>query len=66
MTASNVIPVNFRQAPVRCLDEAPHPVRAHAEALMRALVKDQRNCRTELAIVANLLDPMIERMEKNS
>ena len=33
---------------------------------MRALVKDQRNCRTELAIVANLLDPMIERMEKNS
>lgn len=62
MTATILRP-QFRQAPVRCIDAEPHPVRAHAEALMRALVKDPRNDRAELALVADLLDPMIARAE---
>ena len=64
MTAQVIRP-QFRQAPVRCVDEAPHPVRAHAEALMRALVKDQRNCRAQLALIADILDPMIARVERD-
>lgn len=50
-------------APIRCVDEAP-PIRAHAEALMRMLVKDERIPRDELHRLADLLDPMIETMER--
>ena len=60
MTAQ-IITLPTRPA-IRCIDEAPS-VRAHAEALMRMLVKDKRNCRAELGLIADLMDPMLERME---
>jgi len=43
--------------------ETVSPVRAQAEALMRTLVRDKRNARIELSLIADLLDPMIARME---
>jgi len=43
--------------------ESVSPVRAQAEALMRTLVRDKRNARIELSLIADLLDPMIARME---
>lgn len=53
-----------RPAPIRCLD-AP-PVRAHAEALMRMLVRDKRIPRERLQLLADLLDPMIEAIEASN
>lgn len=46
--------------------ESVSPVRAQAEALMRTLVKDTRNARIELSLIADLLDPMIARMEADN
>lgn len=61
---SNV--VRFPSPAVRAIDPPTLPARYHAEALMRALVRDKRNCREELAIVADLLDPMLQRMERDN
>jgi len=52
-------------APIRCVDEAP-PIRAHAEALMRMLVRDKRIPRERLHLLADLLDPMIEAIEASN
>ena len=46
--------------------ESVSPVRAQAEALMRTLVRDKRNARIELSLIADLLDPMIARMEADN
>ena len=62
MTAQVIRP-NFRPAPIRCLDASP--VRAHAEALMRLLVKDKRIPRERLHLLADVLDPMLATMESD-
>ena len=51
--------------PIRAV-ESVSPVRAQAEALMRTLVRDKRNARIELSLIADLLDPMIARMEADN
>ena len=53
---SNVIPLR-PSAPIRCIDASP--ARAHAEALMRLLVRDKRIPRERLHLLADVLDPML-------
>lgn len=47
---------------IRCADHEPS-VRNIAEGLMWLLEKDKRNCRLELSLIADLMEPMIARME---
>ena len=66
MTASNII--RFPAPPVRairCADAEPSP-RHVAEGRMWVLARDKRNCRLELGLIADLLDPMIARMEADN
>jgi hypothetical protein len=50
---------------IRSADAEPS-VRNIAECLMWLLEKDKRNCRLELGLIADLLDPMIARMEADN
>ena len=43
----------------------PTPARAHAEALMRMLVKDKRIPRERLHLLADVLDPMLAITERD-
>lgn len=64
MTASNVIPVNFRQSPIRCIDAEPS-IRSDCERLMRRLVKDGRTPSQDLHVLADVLDAIIVKLERN-
>ena len=47
---------------IRCADAEPS-ARHVAEGLMWLLARDKRNCRLELGLIADLMEPMIARME---
>lgn len=55
----------FPAPAIRCADAEPS-VRTIAEGLMWLLEKDKRNCRLELGLIADLMEPMIARMESNN
>lgn len=61
---SNVHYLPFPPA-IRCIDPVS-PVRARAEQLMAMLVRDKRNARIELGLIADLMEPMIARMESDN
>lgn len=50
---------------IRCADAEPS-ARHVAEGLMWLLARDKRNCRLELGLIADLMEPMIARMERDN
>ena len=50
---------------IRCADREPS-ARNIAEGLMWLLARDKRNCRLELGLIADLMEPMIARMESDN